>query len=243
MKKIVYGIHAVHAALSYQSENVLHLYCCYLKQPSRLAKVLDKALKLQLTVHPIAKNKLDKLAKGTYHQGIAAELRSVAKEGEAAVYAWLEQMTRPPLLLILEGIQDPHNLGACLRSAEALGVDKVILLERHTASLNATVSKVACGADLNLAIAFVSNMQRFIKQIKQRGVWVVATQAEAKPLNQIDLKVALALVMGSEGKGLRAATLAACDEVASIPLQGKTASLNVSVATGICLYECWRQRQ
>jgi 23S rRNA (guanosine2251-2'-O)-methyltransferase len=242
--KLIYGVHAVLAILEHQPETVLSLYCQTSADPARFDSLFSLAEKNHFTIQPISKDKLSKMVESDHHQGIAAKVKVQATGTEREVYDWLETLELSPLLLILEGIQDPHNLGACLRSAEGLGVDKIILSKNNTAPLNATVSKVACGADQRLSIVTVSNINRFITQIQKRGVWVVATTAEGeRPLMNCNLSKPTAIVMGAEGKGLKSSTLEACDERVAIPLLGTVASLNVSVATGICLYECLRQRR
>ncbi len=242
--KLIYGVHAVLALLEHQPETILSLYCQTSADPARFTSLFSLAEKNHLTIQSISKEKLSKLVASEHHQGIAAAVKVRATETESEVYDWLEKIETAPLLLILEGIQDPHNLGACLRSAEGLGVDKIILSKNNTAPLNATVSKVACGADQRLSIVTVSNINRFITQIQKRGVWVIATASEGEtPLMSCNLARSTAIVMGTEGKGLKSSTLSNCDERAAIPLLGTVASLNVSVATGICLYECLRQRQ
>lgn len=241
--KIIYGIHAVSAALTYQGQNILALYCQEKSDNKRLSEIFAQAQQLGIEIQPITKTKLDKLTESEHHQGIAAQVRPTPTLDEKAIYHRIEQAIKTPLLLLLEGIQDPHNLGACLRSAQALGVDYVIVPKVNTAPLNATVSKAACGADQLLPIVPVSNLVRFIEQIKERGVWVVGTAADASlDLTQAAHKRPLAWVMGTEGKGIKRLTLTHCDEVVKIPLMGAIESLNVSVATGICLYETVRQR-
>lgn len=242
-QKIIYGIHAIDAALTHQGENVLTLYYQADSDNKRLKDVLLKAQQLAIEVQATSRAKLEKLAQSSDHQGIVAQVRIFAALAEKDIYQHIEKAVQTPLLLLLEGIQDPHNLGACLRSAQALGVDYVVVPKVHTAPLNATVSKAACGADQILPIVPVSNMVRFIEQIKERGVWVVGTAADATlNITQAALKRPLAWVMGAEGKGLKRLTLEHCDQVVKIPLVGAIESLNVSVATGVCLYETLRQR-
>lgn len=242
---MLFGFHAVLSVLENQPENILNLYCQDKENDPRLQSLIVNAEENGVLVQMIAKAKLDKLTQSSQHQGVAALVRHKKALEEKAVYQWLDEHdgTSKPLLLLLEGIQDPHNLGACLRSAEALGVDWVILPKNNSAPLNATVSKVSCGADQNLAIVTVGNFARFIKEIQQRGVWVIGMALGTYPqLSQIDLKRATALVMGTEESGLKQLTQTSCDQLVMIPMSGKTASLNVSVATGISLYECQRQR-
>lgn len=242
--KFIYGMHAVSAILTNQPETVLSLYCQTNSSHVRFHEIFALAKHHHITIEPIAKEKLSKMLDSEHHQGIALKVKAKAQEAERDVYDWLDNLEHAPLLLILEGIQDPHNLGACIRTAEGLGVDKIIVSKSHSVTLNATVSKVACGADERLSVVIVSNISRFISQIQKRGVWVIATTAEGeKPLMRCDFSRPIALVMGAEGKGLKLSTLEACDERVAIPLLGTVASLNVSVSTGICLYECLRQRQ
>lgn len=243
--KIIFGFHAVLASLSNHPQNVLNLYCQDKDNDPRFKALMAQAKEQGIKVQMIARSRLDKLTQSTHHQGVAAEVRAKKALDEKAVYEWLDshEGSPKPLLLLLEGIQDPHNLGACLRSAEALGVDWVILPKNNSAPLNATVSKVSCGADQTLSIVLASNFARFIKEIQQRGVWVVGTALSAtQTLASMDLKRSTALIMGTEETGLKQLTEQSCDDLAIIPLSGNTASLNVSVATGICLYEVARQR-
>lgn len=240
---IVYGVHAVMAALEHHPESILTLYCEAGEISARIKHIIEKAKHLHIAIENIATTKLDKLTETTHHQGIAAKVKALSPKTEKDVLAWLESTDKKPLLLILEGIQDPHNLGACLRSAEALGVDYVIMPKDNSAPINALVSKISCGATLTLPVIVCANIVRFIEQIKKHDVWVVGTSGHAQiNLSQAALKRSLAIVMGTEDKGLKRLTLDACDEVAKIPLLGTVESLNVSVATGITLYEVLRQR-
>lgn len=241
--KIIYGIHAVLAAIEHQPENILTLYCQEKREDERFKTIFVKAQDLDLVPQTISRAKLDKLTQSEHHQGIAANIRPKPQLDTKDILEWLKTNPKPALLLILEGIQDPHNLGACLRSAQAFGVDWVIIPKSGAVALNPTVSKVACGAAEILQVVTVSNIARFIEQIQQLGVWVIGTASQgAQLLSQVDLTRSVALVMGTEGDGLKRLTLESCDSVAKIPLKGSISSLNVSVATGICLYECQRQR-
>jgi 23S rRNA (guanosine2251-2'-O)-methyltransferase len=155
----------------------------------------------------------------------------------------LDSLERDPLLLVLDGITDPHNLGACLRTADAAGVDAIIVPKDKSASLNTTVRKVASGAAESLNFVVVTNLQRCLEALKERGIWLVGTADEAKrSVYDQELTGAVALIMGSEGKGLRRLTRETCDFLVSIPMSGDVSSLNVSVATGVCLFEAVRQR-
>ncbi len=242
--KIIYGFHSLMAALEHHPENIISMYSQDKEVGTRVKALLDKAKELDFVVQPISRAKMDKLTQSTHHQGVAASMREDNTiYDEKNLIEWLKTTEKTPLLLILEGIQDPHNLGACLRSAEGLGVDWVIVPKDHTAPLNAVVSKVASGALETLSIAMVTNTVRFIDKIKDHGVWIIGTSGEATMnLSAASLTQSTALVMGAEGKGLKRLTLESCDAVVKIPLMGSVESLNVSVATGICLYECVRQR-
>ena len=241
--QIIYGFHSINAALDKHPENILNLYCQEKEAKERLKSVLDKAKNAGITIETISATKLEKLTESDHHQGLAARIRTPEPLNEKDLIQWLKSTDEKPLLLILEGIEDPHNLGACLRSAEALGVHWVILPSQRSTPITPLVSKVACGADQTLSIALVGNLVRLIEQIKQEGVWVIGTSGEAtRSLSDVNFKGPTALVMGAEGKGLRRLTLETCDDVVKIPLTGAVESLNVSVATGICLYECIRQR-
>ena len=242
MASIIYGIHAVTAALNHHPESILTLYQSG-QNNARHHEIVALAKSHQIAVEEMGGSKLDKLTESTHHQGIAAKVKALSAKTEKDVYTWLEETTKKPLLLILESIQDPHNLGACLRSAEALGVDWVIVPKANSAPINALVSKIACGATVTLPVVECANIVRFIEQIQKRDVWVVGTSGNADiTLSDASLKRNLAIVMGTEDKGLKRLTLEKCDEIAKIPLVGTVESLNVSAATGITLYEVMRQR-
>ncbi len=177
------------------------------------------------------------------HQGVIAEVEAPTPWQEQDLKQLLSQLDHPALLLILDGVTDPHNLGACLRSANAAGVDAVIIPKHNAVGLNATVCKVACGAADLTPLIEVTNLARTIKQLQQQGIWVYGTSEKAnKVVYHCDLTDPIALVMGSEAKGLRRLTEQCCDDMFKLPTQGLITSLNVSVATGICLFEAVRQR-
>lgn len=242
-ESIIYGIHAVSAALEHHPENILAIFSQKDSENPRLQPLFKQAQRLGYTVQSVSAAKMEKLAGSTHHQGIAASVRASKGLDEKALLNFVKKSDANLLLLVLEGVQDPHNLGACLRSAEALGVDAVILPKDNTAPLNATVSKAACGADQTLKIVQVSNLVRCLESLQSEGVWVIGTSGNVETdLTQVKIGRRVAIIMGSEGKGLKRLTLEKCDEVVKIPLVGTVSSLNVSVATGICLYECVRQR-
>ena len=204
--------------------------------------LLGMAESLGLPVKFIDKDRLDRKADGV-HQGVLALVRAATVYRENDLYDQLEQLDHPPFLLILDSVTDPHNLGACLRSADAAGVDAVVVARDRSAPLNATVCKVACGAAETVPLVTVTNLVRTIKELQKRGIWMVGASGEAdNSLYRASLSGPLAVVMGSESKGLRRLTREQCDTLVHIPMCGTVSSLNVSVATGICLFEALRQR-
>jgi 23S rRNA (guanosine2251-2'-O)-methyltransferase len=187
---------------------------------------------------------LDKLADGGRHQGVLAEVAARSGDPETQLEEALEAAGPTPLLLVLDGVQDPHNLGACLRSADAAGVAAVIAPRDRAAGLTPVVRKVAAGAAEAVPFVAVVNLARTLRELKERGLWLVGTDDSAdKSLHDVDLTGPLALVMGSEGEGMRRLTRECCDQLVSIPMAGAVESLNVSVATGVVLFEAVRQRR
>lgn len=242
----VFGIHAVDSLLAHHGEAVAQLYVQADrrdKKDRRLQGILDKAARLGIPVEQCSRADLD--AKCPHvHQGIVALSQPVRRElHEKDLEALLDRLDRPPLLLVLDGITDPHNLGACLRSAEAAGVDAVIVPKDKSAPLTATVRKVACGAAEIVPFFSVTNLARTLESLQQRGIWVFGAAGEAEQsLYKADLAGPVALVLGSEGEGLRRLTREHCDVLVAIPMAGEVSSLNVSVSTGVVLFEAVRQR-
>ena len=189
------------------------------------------------------KDEIARAADGVNHQGVLAWVRSPKPRLEKDLPDLLQGLDRPPFLLILDGVQDPHNLGACLRTADAAGVHAVIAPKDNAAGLTPTVCKVASGAAETVAYVQVTNLARAMDRLKEQGIWLTGTAGEATTdVYQADLKGPLGLVMGAEGSGLRRLTRERCDHLVRLPMLGRVESLNVSVATGICLYEALRQR-
>jgi len=185
--------------------------------------------------------RLSKLAGSHGHQGVAARVEPVAQIH--SLDDLLDSITGPALLLVLDGVTDPHNLGACLRVADGAGAQAVIAPKDHAVGVNATVAKVASGAAETVPYFMVTNLARTLNELKERNIWIIGTAEDApKTLYQVDLKGPVALVLGAEGEGMRQLTRKTCDELISIPMQGAVESLNVSVASGVCLYEALRQR-
>lgn len=203
---------------------------------------IEQVEKAGCRLHPVAMERLDGLARGTRHQGVVA----LAEERQLAVDVdeVLDVIEGPPLLLILDGVTDPHNLGACLRTADAAGVHAVIAPRDRAVGLNSTVQRVACGAADTVPYLMVTNLARTMRGLKDRGVWLVGTDDQATDsMHQIDARQPMAWVMGAEGEGMRRLTRETCDQLVNIPMLGSVESLNVSVASAICLYETVRQRR
>jgi len=240
----VFGLHAVTSLLQRNPTRVSLLLALESRDDVRMQQVLDLAEKANVPIRRVARGELDELVPGVSHQGVVAETGAAPVIGEKELPEFLDTLPHPAFLLILDGIQDPHTLGACLRTADAAGVDAVILPRDRSAPLNATVRKVACGAAEFVPVVRVTNLARIMRAIRDRGIWVYGAAGEAEStLYQTDLSGPLALVLGGEGKGLRRLTREHCDGLVSIPLDGSVSSLNVSVATGICLFEARRQRR
>jgi len=251
--EITCGIHAVRHALKNASSDVLEMWVQENKKPEKksgkaISEILELAKNAQVTVQFVANKTLDKLTRQANHQvnhqGVAIRRKVTAIDSKidlASVLAMEEG--EKALFLVLDGVQDPHNLGACLRTADAVGVRAVILPRDRAVGVNETVRKVACGAAENTPVIHVTNLSRALREMQEAGIWVIGTADEAEnTIYQEDLTSSIALVMGSEGKGLRQNTRKHCDKLVNIPMQGVVESLNVSVATGVCLYEAQRQR-
>lgn len=239
--KILYGFHAVTARLQRFPRSVIEVFCKENRQDARMQNVLSLIKHLTCPIHTVSKVKLDELTDGKTHQGIVAiiEIGPLAQHIDDV----LAELNEPPLLLILDGVTDPHNLGACLRVADAMGAHAVIAPKDGSASINATVSKVACGAAEVMPYIRVTNLARTLRELKEHNIWIAGTDAEAQTdLFHFDQKSALAWVLGAEGHGIRRLTREHCDVLVNIPMFGSVESLNVSVASGICLAESRRQR-
>lgn len=240
--EIVYGIHAVRHALGMALPAVLEIWVQDNKKESRTIGQLIAAAG-SIPVQYVPKQTLDRLAQYGRHQGIVIRKKRDKQAAPDLETLLHDAYTALPLFLVLDSIQDPHNLGACLRTADAAGVKAVILPKDRAAGVNATVSKVAAGAAEHVTVIEVTNLARTLKQMQAAGVWVIGTADDAgSSIYQADLNRPLALVMGAEGQGLRENTRKHCDLLVHIPMAGSVESLNVSVATGICLYEAVRQR-
>lgn len=238
----VFGLHAVESLLRRDGSKVVEVYVQQGRRDKRLGALIDLAVSHGVAVVECPRAKLDDLVSGR-HQGVVALAETAPGYDEKALPGLLAE--RPgALVLVLDGVTDPHNLGACLRSADAAGVAAVIAPKDNAAGLTATVRKVACGAAESVPFVAVTNLSRTLKTLQDAGLWVVGMAGEAEQmLYDIDLKGPVALVMGAEGAGLRRLTREHCDFLAKLPMAGSVSSLNVSVATGVCLFEAVRQRR
>ena len=235
------GFHAVAARLRQRAEGVQAIYITAARQDRRAREIVELAQTLGIDVHAVDEARLAKLADGAVHQGVVAQVQG--EQLRQTLQQILDGLNAPPLLLLLDGLTDPHNLGACLRSADAFGVDAVVIPKDRAVGVNATVAKVASGAVETVPVIAVTNLARTMRDLKERGVWLVGADAEGKEsLFDADLSGPIGWVLGGEGSGLRRLTRELCDRSVSIPLMGSVASLNVSVATGICLYATRQQR-
>lgn len=242
MSDRVYGLHAVRALLEKDPQRIQQIFILKGREDGRLKSLISLIEAQGIAIHLASRQWLDNQAEGAVHQGMMA----FVKHGKQFLENDLPDLiaSQPqPLLLVLDGITDPHNLGACLRSADAAGVTAVIVPKDRSAQLNATVKKVASGAAENVPLIRVTNLARTLRLLQASHVHIIGTAGEAeRTLYQSRMTGAVALVMGAEGEGMRRLTREHCDELISIPITGTVGSLNVSVATGICLFEALRQR-
>ncbi|RPI16743.1 MAG: 23S rRNA (guanosine(2251)-2'-O)-methyltransferase RlmB [Lysobacterales bacterium] len=240
---IACGVHAVRVLLSRTPERVLRVHLASGREIGRLAEIRTLADRAGIAVVGADPASLDRLAEGAHHQGVVAEVAPRSGDPETQLEQALETAAGPPLLLVLDGVQDPHNLGACLRSADAAGVAAVIVPRDRAVGLTPVVRKVAAGAAETVPLVSVVNLARTLRELKERGIWLVGTDDSASAtLYDADFSGPVALVMGSEGEGLRRLTRETCDQLVAIPMAGAVESLNVSVATGVGLFEAVRQR-
>src|SRR5215831_12070496 len=240
---LVYGIHAVRAVLQKQKRRVTHVWLQSGRNDARIEQLAALARERNIVVEHRSVRELDQRVNGEPHQGAIAELEPIGSLGEGALDEILDGAGATPLVLVLDGVQDPHNLGACLRTADAAGVVCVIVPRDRAAGLSATVRKVASGAAESVPLIQVVNLARTLKWLKERGLWLIGTDDTATtPWHQSKLTGSLGIVMGAEGTGMRRLTREHCDLLISIPMSGVVESLNVSVATGVVLYEAVRQR-
>jgi len=240
--RIIHGFHAVTARLRQNADSVLELYVDPQRRDPRARELQKLAESCGVRILPVEAKRLDGMAGGSArHQGVVARVNATQRVQHLDDV--LDTLTEPALLLVLDGVQDPHNLGACLRSADAFGVHAVIAPKDRAVGINATVEKVACGAAETVPYITVTNLARTLRELKERGIWLVGADGTAeRDLHGFRHSGAMAWVLGAEGEGLRRLTRETCDELVKIPMLGSVESLNVSVSTGICLFESRRQR-
>ena len=235
------GFHAVTARLRQQPTSVEAIYVASGRSDRRERELIDRAGLAGVAIHAVDDKRLDAMAGSDRHQGVVALVE--AGVPQQTLEEVLEAVVEPPLLLVLDGVTDPHNLGACLRSADAFAAHAVIVPKDRAVGVNATVAKAASGAADTVPVISVTNLARTLRELKDRGVWLVGAASDGNEnLFAADLSGPIAWVLGAEGSGMRRLTRESCDRLVSIPLMGTVASLNVSVATGICLFETRRQR-
>ena len=241
---VAYGLHTVRMLLERHPERVRRVLLLGGRDAGRVAELRAAATRAGVQVATADAAQLDRLAEGERHQGVVAELNPRAGDPETQLEQALEAAGAKPLLLVLDGVTDPHNLGACLRSADAAGVHAVVAPRDRAAGLTPVARKVAAGAAETLPFVQVVNLARTLRELKERGLWLVGTAGEAtRSIYDVDLTGPIAIVMGSEGEGMRRLTRECCDELVRIPMAGAVESLNVSVATGVVLFEAVRQRR
>lgn len=239
--KVLFGFHAVGVRLKTAPQTIIEIYFEPTRRDARMRQFLERVREAGVRLIEADGLRLAKLAGSHGHQGVAARVEAVTQA--KSLDDLLDQIKEPPLLLVLDGITDPHNLGACLRVVDGAGAHAVIAPKDHAAGINATVAKVASGAAETVPYFMVTNLARTLGELKERNIWCIGTSGDApKTLYQVDLKGPTALVLGAEGDGMRQLTRKTCDELVNIPMHGAVESLNVSVASGVCLYEALRQR-
>ncbi|MBE0506933.1 MAG: 23S rRNA (guanosine(2251)-2'-O)-methyltransferase RlmB [Marinospirillum sp.] len=238
----VFGFHAVTSLIRHRAKHIAYIWVQQGRDDARMQELVEAAQAANIKIEVQPRETLDRETDGV-HQGVVAWVHPRQAGSETDLEQLLEKAEKPPLLLVLDGVTDPHNLGACLRSADAAGAAAVIVPRDKSAGLSPTVRKVACGAAEVLPLIQVTNLSRTLRSLRDYGVWVLGTAGEAEQLiYQVDLTRSVALVMGAEGRGMRRLTREHCDELVRLPMAGEVSSLNVSVASGIALYEAVRQR-
>ena len=239
--KVLFGFHAVGVRLKTAPRSIVEIYHDPSRRDARMRQFVERAAEAGVRLIEADGVRLAKLAGSHGHQGVAARVEALPQAH--SLDDLLDGIEGPALLLVLDGVTDPHNLGACLRVADGAGAHAVIAPKDHAAGINATVAKVASGAAETVPYFMVTNLARTMNELKERSIWCIGTSDDApRTIYQTELKGPLALVLGAEGEGMRQLTRKTCDALASIPMRGAVESLNVSVASGICLYEAVRQR-
>lgn len=240
--QVLAGFHAVTARVRHSPSSVHQVYVDSQRHDKRMQALIDRMLKSGVKVHPVDAKRLDEMAGPAKHQGVVALVAPVDLAQD--IDDVFDSMTEPAFLLVLDGITDPHNLGACMRTANAAGVHAVVAPRDRAAGLGTVAQRIACGAAETTPYLMVTNLARCLRDLKSRGVWIVGTDERADQTpDEVDLSLPVAWVMGAEGEGMRHLTRELCDMLVRIPMSGSVESLNVSVATGVCLFETVRQRR
>ena len=240
----IFGFHSIESLLNTNPESIVKVFVQINKKDKRANDLINILTSQKITFSPTDRNDLDRMAKGEVHQGVISEVILPPLLNEESLLKSISDNTSNSLILVLDSIQDPRNLGACLRSANAAGVDYVVINKDGSAPINALVHKTSAGAINSLKIFHVTNLSRAIVNMQKRGVWVIGMVGTSKStIYDVNLTDATAIVMGSEGKGVRRLIKETCDQIVTIPMSGNIESLNVSVATGIALFESKRQRE
>lgn len=239
----LYGIHALESVISREPERLIELFVLKGRDDERLLNIINQARRFGIAVQFCQRKTLDDKVDGEQHQGVIAKAKPGKQYHEAELASIIDSHDKP-FILVLDGVTDPHNLGACLRTAEAAGAHAVVVPKDKSAALTPTVRKVASGAADVIPLVQVTNLARTLRDMQAAGVWIIGTAGEAsQSLYECKLAGPIALVMGAEGKGMRRLTREHCDELIKLPMAGTVTSLNVSVATGVCMFEIVRQRQ
>ncbi len=243
-EEILTGIHAVSAVLSLNPGRVRQVYVNEKRRNARLEPLVEEVRQHGLTMTEVSRDRLDRLADNQIHQGIIARCESLPARTDAELLWDIKALDHPAMLLVLDGIQDPHNFGACVRTLNSAGGDGIIVPKDRSAPVSPVVHKTASGAMETTPLYTVTNLSRTLQQLKDdAGLWIFGTSDRAdKGIYQADFSVPFALVLGAEGKGMRRLVSEHCDELLTIPMKGSVSSLNVSVAAGVCCYEALRQR-
>ncbi len=240
----LFGLHAVQAALEYSPQKIRRVWVDGQRHDNRLQTVLEELQKLGVQPEKTERKKLDRMADGKNHQGIVVAVDLPGMLSEEQLKTDVERLQATAFYLVLDQVQDPHNLGACLRTADAVGAHGIIVTKDNAAGITPTVCKVASGAAETVPVYQVVNLARTLRWLKQQNIWILGTAGDAEQtLYELDLNLPLALVMGAEGSGMRHLTRQHCDFLVKIPMLGQVESLNVSVAAGVLMYEAFRQKR
>jgi 23S rRNA (guanosine2251-2'-O)-methyltransferase len=240
----IFGFHSIESLLKTNPESIIKVLVQVNRKDKRANDLINMLTSQKITFSSTNRNDLDRIAKGEVHQGVISEVILPPLLNEESLIKSISENSSKLLLLVLDSIQDPRNLGACLRSANAAGVDYVIINKDGSAPINALVHKTSAGAINSLKIFHVTNLSRTIKDMQKKGIWVIGLDGDSKStIYDANLTDSTAIVMGTEGKGIRRLIKETCDQIVTIPMSGNIESLNVSVATGIALFESKRQRE